>query len=357
MLPPTLGKQRERVRRDTKSAKKSPKFVLKSPKSVKAPRSCKNVDTSIEPDLPTIMDFTDTSLLPSLQLCQLALVNSGFYFLDTTQYDQWFGDESILFLSETGFYKGAKDIAEYAAFVNNDYLSEYYVQPSIATQYIPLSVVDNECTFSVMAVNSMVTNPDVIGRSEEAVSIDTVGGMRWKFSITDRENVTNPQTIRMHRVEVYYPPGFVSFLFGEKLATRGTAEYICDAMINNCASIFQLTNGYSSIDECAEDLLNLPGSEDDYIDGKSMGCRALHAAFAATNKKHCPHISTAPVYDENCFLKCQESKNHAVEDFFLPEELQLYADYSKQQAGLGETQWVSPSIYHPLPVSTEENTN
>ena len=44
-----------------------------------------------------------------------------------------------------------------------------------------------------------------------------------------------------------------------------------------------------------------------YIDGKSQGCRFLHAVFAAENEAHCPHISLIPIKDINDKTVCQES--------------------------------------------------
>jgi hypothetical protein len=336
-----LSSHGERGLRKKKKKKKvkSTKRCKRSRKTKKAtknlPKQCRGIDTSWKPDFPTPSDPTDPNFLLGAKRCGLALQNSGFNLFDISLYSQWFDDESILSLSMTGFYQGPASIAEYVNFVN--YFPNYY-RP-VEGQTIPFSVDGNKCTFLSGIVNSLITATNE--------SADAVVGLRLQFTITDDQNIANPQSITMNRVELNYPSGFMEYLFGTLLRTQAMAEEICTIQRTHCFDQFKLENCYDpvSIDECVNDVLSLPGVEDGgFIDGKSMGCRVLHQSFVPVNAAHCPHISFIPKYDENCFLKCQESKKKFAEDFFLEEELQFFAAYGAA-VGLGEDQWASPSMF------------
>eukprot|EP00549_Striatella_unipunctata_P003690 CAMPEP_0118716264 /NCGR_PEP_ID=MMETSP0800-20121206/27393_1 /TAXON_ID=210618 ORGANISM="Striatella unipunctata, Strain CCMP2910" /NCGR_SAMPLE_ID=MMETSP0800 /ASSEMBLY_ACC=CAM_ASM_000638 /LENGTH=113 /DNA_ID=CAMNT_0006622643 /DNA_START=40 /DNA_END=381 /DNA_ORIENTATION=- len=109
-------------------------------------------------------------------------------------------------------------------------------------------------------------------------------------------------------------------------------------METNCMDIFSLNN-LTSVQECVEIYTSLPKMEIDlpgYVDGKTQGCRELHAAFAATNDKHCPHLSFEPVWDDNCELKCQESKRTPLLDVWTQDEVDFlvaHEDYAGLPGG------------------------
>jgi len=135
--------------------------------------------------------------------------------------------------------------------------------------------------------------------------------------------------------------------FGEVLHTREMAERNCKILMNSCTSTFLDYNCFdeNELTACIDEMLAMPGAEaNGAIDGKSMSCRTLHGAFAATNSNHCPHMSFAPRYDNECNRKCQETKNRSYDELFLPEELAYFADFSRT-AGLGDDQFASPSIF------------
>ena len=115
---------------------------------------------------------------------------------------------------------------------------------------------------------------------------------------------------------------------------------------DSCTSTFLDYNCFDENDltTCIDEMLAMPGAEDGAIDGKSMSCRTLHGAFAATNSDHCPHMSFAPQYDNECKLKCQETKNRSYDKLFLQTELEYFAAFSIA-VGLGEDQFASPSIF------------
>ena len=81
----------------------------------------------------------------------------------------------------------------------------YYYAP-IPSAQLPIYADGDNCVFLVSVVNLMQLNPDYVGKNE---TIDVIVGMRWKFTISDDATITNPQTIKMHRVELYYPKHFL----------------------------------------------------------------------------------------------------------------------------------------------------
>ena len=137
-------------------------------------------------------------------------------------------------------------------------------------------------------------------------------------------------------------------LFGEVLRTREVAEERnCKIAMDSCTSTFLGYNCFDGNDltTCIDEMLEMPGAEENgAIDGKSMSCRTLHGAFAATNSDHCPHMSFAPQYDNQCKLKCQETKNRSYSDRFLQAELDYFAAFSNS-VGLGNDEFASPTIF------------
>jgi hypothetical protein len=144
----------------------------------------------------------------------------------------------------------------------------------------------------------------------------------------------------------YYPRAFFNFLFGEILRTPQVAERNCKILKDSCSSTFE-DNCYAELGTCVDEMFALPAvAIDGAIDGKVISCRTLHGSFAATNEAHCPHMSFDPQYDPECNVKCQESNSLPDTEMFLDDELAYFAAFS-QAIGLGEDQWVSPSIFLP----------
>ncbi len=120
-------------------------------------------------------------------------------------------------------------------------------------------------------------------------------------------------------------------------------------MKSGCSDTFYEKNCYDEVQQCIDDQMALPGTEGDRLDGRSLGCRTLHASFAAVNEEHCPHISFVPEYDVDCFLKCQKSANNSLADAFHPTELAFFKQYGISSLGIGEDEFLSPSIFGPPP--------
>lgn len=140
-------------------------------------------------------------------------------------------------------------------------------------------------------------------------------------------------TIDISKVYVYYEEPYLEEFTGVITNTDQTRDFICTTMRDNCADIWEL-NDLSSIDECTTKLQALPATEDNAdFSGNTQGCRVLHAAFAATNPMHCPHISFLPVEDDNGKIKCQESAYRPVEEMFDEDDLEVF-DTRRNELGL-----------------------
>jgi len=280
--------------------------------------------------------------------CVEAFFASGFSLLDTANYEQWFDAHSIVSVSESGLYKGPKNIADYVSFTKNKELLDYYeIIANEAESFIPLLTIvanRNDCVLTYASVATMATT-DVISNGGVSLSMDVLVGARLKFSIVDAT------TILVHRNDLYFPRSFSNFFWGEAIRSKKTAKRNCKIMMNSCSSTFE-SNCYTKehIDECVNDMLALPGVDSDgAVDGKSMACRTLHAALDdGGNKDQCQRISFDPRYDVDCQLKCQETANLTAEDLFLPEELELFATFS-DMLKLGPKQWKSPGSVISLP--------
>lgn len=100
---------------------------------------------------------------------------------------------------------------------------------------------------------------------------------------------------------------------------------ICKLMENKCGDIYKYNN--LTQQTCQEKWDALPINEEGaLIDGNSKGCRIVHAAMAALNKKHCPHLSFLPVEDVDGKVKCQESGMRSPLDVFTQWELDKFRE-------------------------------
>ena len=337
-------KKHKKTKKSVKSTKSSKKCkVEKSPpkKGVKSPKACKGVDTTYEPKvIPPSGDLTNPDFLAAAGRCGAALQTSGFNFFDLDNYDKWFDDASILYLKETGYYQGPESISEYVRFVSDSELFEYYSTP-IPPVSLPLVADGDTCVISSATVRTAAVK-------EEYASVegdfDYIVGFRLSFTITSPDL----STVNISNIHLYYPPGFLQFIFEDAFDGEAVARRTCNVLETACSDTFYEKNCYNKVDECVNDVMTLPRTDGDNIDGKTMGCRTLHTEFASVNAKHCPHISFLPEYDANCFLKCQETANNVLADAFHPMELGFYKSVAVS-AGIGEAQFVSPSIFPPAP--------
>lgn len=119
------------------------------------------------------------------------------------------------------------------------------------------------------------------------------------------------------RASAFLTPEYLDYYFNTITNTDKTRNKICEVS-ESCEGV----NVGLTRKECVGKLKELPVvTNGRYFDGNDRGCRLLHAAFAETDKEHCPHISFEPLEDSKGKLKCQTSSNIKASDYF--DELML----------------------------------
>jgi hypothetical protein len=226
-------------------------------------------------------------------------------------------------LAQTGTYQGEPNIEEYVKFLFAGY-SPYI---SCCNDFIKREVnfvgYDNgQCQF----VNLLTRNVQFIPNATDAptVPIQVAAGLKLYLDFERRY---------ISQINVFYTDDYLRVFFDTFLNSNNTRRFICSVMDGPCASILNTTANFeiSSNKTCPDNLLALPTVTGlNYVDGKSRGCRALHAAFANSNPtQHCPHLSFAPLQDPSGNVKCQTSKNILPSTLFTVRELEMYAKFAK----------------------------
>ncbi len=126
------------------------------------------------------------------------------------------------------------------------------------------------------------------------------------------------------RVNLYFGTGAQYLLFDGILGQSSVFDYICTVYTETCGNLI------TQVPNCLETLSQLPTLESGgpFFDGDSTGCRSLHAVFAASNTKHCAHISFDPLEDSDGEIKCQVSEKRLDSEFFTEEDIQFYETFS-----------------------------
>tara|TARA_B100000767_G_C19686229_1_gene501891 strand:- start:155 stop:583 length:429 start_codon:yes stop_codon:yes gene_type:complete len=68
-------------------------------------------------------------------------------------------------------------------------------------------------------------------------------------------------------------------------------------------------------------------------------CRKLHAVFAATNDKHCAHISFKPMADPKGNFKCQESAQVQALDLFTVDQVAKFESFVAEAGFEANQHW------------------
>ena len=221
----------------------------------------------------------------------------GFNSLAFDRYDEFYKADSTMTLGPAGTYYGIDGIKEYVKFASpfSPFLEEF---DDISTKSEPggFDPITGTCIFfGARDTFFKMSAPAVPGL--EGVLANYIQ-IQYKI---DGHYISH--------VEVFFPPAFLDFYFGSALNTNGVREYVCEVMRDSCPATWG-ANGYDSTGfaRCVDDLESLSMSDPPpYVDGKSQGCRFLHAVFAAEDEKHCPHISFEPAVDVDGKEKCQAS--------------------------------------------------
>ena len=269
--------------------------------------------------------FSDSILFARIR-CFLAFSRLGFDIGDFPSYPKYFRNDSIMELAQAGVYQGTANIEEYVKFAYSDF-SPYY---TCCNDYIErkikfLGYADGQCEFLSISNSDYETNPDTT--AEIPAKYQVVVGVKLYFDLEARY---------IKRINVYYTDDLLRVAFDVLLNSPNTREFVCSVMNGPCANVLNVTSN------CTEQLLTLPSAEGEqyFIDGKSQGCRVLHAVFANTNPdNHCAHLSFTPLEDPNGSIKCQSSKGTLPSSLFTERELQLFKDFS-------ESVGVDPELGH-----------
>ena len=271
--------------------------------------------------------FSDDFIVFARLRCFRAYYRLGFDFTDFASYHIAFRDDSVLEIAQTGMYQGADNIEEYVKFGSPDF-SPYFMSGNneIERKIKFLGYENGQCK-ALYVYNSKYQPFLNITAAGTPASFEVVTGVKLYFDLKERY---------IKRVHFYYTDDFFRVVFGVFLNSANTSKYICGVMNGPCADIIDVPS------DCEEQLLALPGTEgqQSFIDGKSQGCRSLHAVFASTNPdNHCAHLSFTPVEDPHGNIKCQTSKGTLASSLFTESELQTFKDFS-------ESVGIDPEIGH-----------
>jgi len=264
------------------------------------------------------------------QACAVGLVKSGFDFLDTERYDQWYNEDSVMQLAQSGTFKGPSQMIEYVDFTKAKFF-DYYKRVAGKESSQLVKATKDECVMSIVTINKMQVNATY----GQPVCLETAVGFKLHYTVSDPEG----NGFNIHRTNLYYSAPFLVELFNNGFAGDGVRDYICETVLHkNCGDIWD----YNGLDEdsCKERYDALPGvNEGGYIDDKAKGCRILHSAFAEVNKKHCPHMSFKPKQDYTGNYWCQESGYVDAKDLFTEDELANIQNVSVAEGYPADTEY------------------
>lgn len=244
--------------------------------------------------------------------CWLAAFPALQFFLFGYRYKDLVSDNGAMQLSQAGIYVGPEAIQEYGSFLtetslflaaseNDDFKIQYMGRQG-----------DGQCVFDVG-----ITWYHLHDAATSAFAAEYEYPIMFKALF--------PRGKKASRVNVYFAPGFFEQVFTRILDSSKTRQTVCDIYENQCASLLAETSV-----ECLTAVNNLPVSEgaNNWIDGNSQGCRALHGAFATFNPEtHCPHLSFSGQADVNGEIKCQNSLGITPEELFDDSDFAFWNEY------------------------------
>ena len=288
-------------------------------------------------------------LFPQVQ-CLIHAAKENFALVNFDKYDQYFRDDSVMVLAQTGQYISATNIEEYVKFSLPKYspffmgdTADYeYIDKYAIPRYIGYDPETGLCEFQTMSRIRYQMNPATTG-SNTTFDLIIMG--------TAFYNINEGY---FSRINLFYQLNFLDLFFNTLLNSTNTQNFICSVFQSDeCSTIVNATN------DCQATLADLPITEGEqfYADGNSQGCRALHSVLATINpSSHCPHISFSPVPDPKGAIKCQESSGIKPTDLFTPTEFKAYEDFARKN-GIGpEIGHTCCSEKHPDPQGCGPNT-
>jgi len=248
--------------------------------------------------------------------CFVGFAALNFSILNFPAYPTYFNEASYMQLAQAGQYYGPTDIEEYVRFATP---SSPYVESLVgleSQQDFAGIDADGLCMFRTISKSRYRTSAPAV-----AVNADIMVMNKAYYNVS---------SAKLDRIFIYYSEAFLDFFFAVLLNTDSLRQSVCTTMRDSCSSTWSL-NGYSSISQCTSALSSLPVARGGlyHIDGKSQGCRALHAVFAALNPNHCPHISFAPQIDFKGAFKCQSSGLVDPATLFSSSDLSAYETFGQ----------------------------
>jgi hypothetical protein len=268
--------------------------------------------------------FFDVNVPPLFPLLQcylrLLVLFRNPFDISLDNFGQYVSDDAELILAQTGRYFGKDGITEYIRFVvaeNSKYFKSS-VREGTWADFVEYDKEAGQCIFRFYLYGKSSMDPDFT--SSTGVEGDLPSAVMGKLFLNYHDGLLDD-------IHVFIPENVLDLLFNNFLVSDNTRNFICGVREGPCAD-------YLAEDpplDCAGALANLPSSTNEiYFDGKSQGCRALHAIFAETNPKHCAHISFAPQTDSDGVIKCQESEGIKVTDVFSEQDLDAIDKFCKK---------------------------
>jgi hypothetical protein len=251
--------------------------------------------------------------------CFLALRRLNFNTAAFDRYTTYFRDDSVMELAQTGVYMGADNIEEYIKFAFADfspYISNFTAGKTV-NEFIGYD--NGQCVFTQLRSITYVMDPNTTDAPEP---YDVAFLLKLYLDFEQRY---------LSRINVFYTDDFMRVYFDKFLNSVPTRNLVCNVMQGPCLSILNATYDNNNV-TCATMLNELPSTDSTkyYVDGKSQGCRALHAVFAETNPtNHCAHLSFTPLQDPSGNIKCQSSKNKLPSELFTANEIQIFESFAE----------------------------
>jgi hypothetical protein len=265
----------------------------------------------------------DSILFPKIRCWMAALrigYKIGFNNSDIERYQIFLRDDSIVELAQTGIYKGVDNIEEYFKFSFAAYSPYIVSEGTTKSQNTFLGYDNGQCIFANIYSTPYILDPNTTNAPQ--LPFEVVYMLKTYLDFEQRY---------VSRLNVYYTNDFLRVYFDKFLNSVPTRTFVCNVIEGPCWSILNTTYNNSNT-TCTNMLNELPAADGTnyYVDGKSQGCRALHAVFAETNPiNHCAHLSFIPMQDPSGIIKCQSSKNKLPSELFTEKEFQLFKSFAE----------------------------
>jgi len=238
------------------------------------------------------------------------------------RFDQFYREDSVERLAETGAFLGKDAILEYML-GGSDAGPFYTSPPEVDNIQFTLQNYDRGteiCTFMGLTSITQTSNPE-----------NTAGELTYRSATMVKMQMDLAKgyfTVQ----DFYFGRGFWDVALRTMQDSDNTRAYICSVMGNECADLLP------AVDNCTERLEALPYVTSSPVDDtvfsyqtNSLGCRGLHAAFAQVNpEQHCAHISFEPMADPDGKIKCQDGYAGEIfkhSDLFTEQDLAGFEQY------------------------------